>query len=312
MTDDFHFDTEIIVKLNHQGYRIKEVPIPTYYGGEICYVNGMKYARDVVRAVFRYRLTLSGRLISPEYSEYAGHYPLKESRYSSHHYFRRLAAKGQDVLDVGCGEGYFASRIAAKGNRVVGVDCLSTPKCAAAMELYIPADLDAGLADAFPGLGKRRFDLVLLQDVLEHLRVPEQLLRDCHNVLKSHGRIAVSVPNVANITVRIGLLLGRFDYRPRGILDRSHLRFFTRRSARRLLEETGYEVLRQYETVMPIELALGLSSKNPIMRAVNQTLRVLTACLPGLLGYQTILLARARAADTAFATPILHVQRGAA
>src|SRR5204862_5572409 len=47
MTDDFHFDTEIIIKLHHQGYKIKEVPIPTYYGTEICYVNGMKYARDV-------------------------------------------------------------------------------------------------------------------------------------------------------------------------------------------------------------------------------------------------------------------------
>src|SRR5258708_7587725 len=57
MTDDFHFDTEIIIKLHHQHYRIQEVPIPTYYGDEICYVNGMRYARDVARAVRRYKQT---------------------------------------------------------------------------------------------------------------------------------------------------------------------------------------------------------------------------------------------------------------
>ena len=50
MTDDFHFDTEIIIKLHHQGYRIKEVPIPTYYGEELCYVDGMKYARHVAQS----------------------------------------------------------------------------------------------------------------------------------------------------------------------------------------------------------------------------------------------------------------------
>src|SRR5580704_12260983 len=60
MTDDFHFDTEIIIKLNHQGLKMKEVPIPTYYGTEICYVNGLKYARDVFRAVRRYRQTIHG------------------------------------------------------------------------------------------------------------------------------------------------------------------------------------------------------------------------------------------------------------
>lgn len=72
MTDDFHFDTEIIVKLHHQGFRIREVPIPTYYGDEICYVNGMKYAWDVVRAVLRYRATAAAKRCYPEFEEYFG------------------------------------------------------------------------------------------------------------------------------------------------------------------------------------------------------------------------------------------------
>lgn len=70
MTNDFHFDTEIIIKLHHQNYHIMEVPIPTYYGSEICYVNGMKYAKDVVRAVYRYKRTCRGARCFSEFEEY--------------------------------------------------------------------------------------------------------------------------------------------------------------------------------------------------------------------------------------------------
>jgi len=295
MTHDFHFDTQIIIKLHHQGLRIREVPIPTYYGNEICYVNGFKYARDVYKAVRRYRATLSGRNTAPEYAEFAPHYPLKESRYSSHDYFRRLAGTGHDILDVGCGEGHFAALVAQAGNRVVGIDLLPEAEKAAAMEQYIPADLDAGLSGARRALGERDFDLVLLQDVLEHLRSPETMLEDCKRHLKPHGRVIVSVPNVANVTVRLGLLLGRFDYRPRGILDRTHVRFFTRKTARQLLVAAGYDVLEQKSTVMPLELAFGLDPKNPLMIAVNRALAFWTWLMPGLLGYQTVLVARPRA-----------------
>ena len=95
MTNDFHFDTEIIIKLHHQGFRIKEIPIPTYYGDEICYVNGMKYAKDVVRSVLRYRSTVRSVTRHPEYQEYFVNYPPKESKYSSHFYFQRLTGSNR-------------------------------------------------------------------------------------------------------------------------------------------------------------------------------------------------------------------------
>ena len=292
MTHDFHFDTQIIIKVHHQGLRIKEVPIPTYYGNEICYVNGLKYAKDVYLAVRRYRGTLAGRRNAPEYAEYAPHYPLKESRYSSHDLFRRVAGHDQDILDVGCGEGHFAALVARAGNRVVGVDCLPEASQANAMEQYIAADLDGGLVGAERAFGKRTFDLIMLQDVLEHLRSPEQMLDDCKRLLKPHGRIAVSVPNVANITVRLALFFGRFEYRPRGILDRTHLRFFTRKTARQMLETAGYEVVEQKSTVMPLELVLGLDPKNPLMIAITRMLAAFTWLAPSLLGYQTVLICR--------------------
>jgi 2-polyprenyl-3-methyl-5-hydroxy-6-metoxy-1,4-benzoquinol methylase len=314
MTDDFHFDTQIIIKLQHQGYRIKEVAIPTYYGDEICYVNGLKYAKDVFRAVTRYKRTVRGLMCAPEYAEYHVHYALKESSYSSHDYLARLAGRGHDILELGCGEGFLAAVIADQGNRVVGIDMLEQPKCREHMEAYFQADLDVGLDGAVRALGQRRFDRILLPDVLEHLRRPDQVLRDCLALLKPQAQIVVSLPNVANITVRALLLLGRFEYAERGILDRTHLRFYTRSSARRLLEENGYEVLATKMTVIPLELVLRLTPRNPLMVAATRLLRLITACLPGLFGYQTILLARPKlsARERAARAPAFPEQKVAA
>ena len=75
MADAFHFDSEIIIKLRHQGMRIVEVPCPTFYGDEICHVNGWRYARDILRAVVRYRRTVGGRQAYPEFAEYAPRAP---------------------------------------------------------------------------------------------------------------------------------------------------------------------------------------------------------------------------------------------
>lgn len=88
------------------------------------------------------------------------------------------------------------------------------------------------------------------------------------------------------------LLFGRFNYTERGLLDRTHLRFFTRKTARRLLEESGYRVLREEATVMPIELVLNLSPHNLVLRFCNRLLALFTRMLPGLLGYQIVLVAR--------------------
>lgn len=297
MTDDFHFDTEIIIKMHHQGFRIREVPIPTYYGGEICYVNGMKYAWDVTKAIVRYRRTVQSFEPAPEFSEYWVHYPVKESRYSSHYYLLQFAGSGHRTLDIGCGEGFLAARLADMNHKVTGVDVLAQPRHASRMEEYLPCDLMQGLDPVLPRLAGRMFDWILLMDILEHLPFPERVLDACRELLAPEGQILVSVPNVANITVRLMLLFGRFDYTSRGIMDRTHLRFYTRRTARQLVESAGYEVVREKTTVMPLELALGVSAANPLMRAVNFLLAAATRLFPNLLGYQTMFWLRRKAAQ---------------
>lgn len=292
MTDDFHFDTEIIIKLNHQGFRIVEAPIPAYYGGEICYVNGWKYAWNVTRAVHRCRRTVQSVKKYPEFSEYFMHYPLKGSRHSSHHYFRQLVGTNQDVLDCGCGEGYFAAELVKQQDRVVGIDVLPAPNGEGVFEKYIQRDLSCGLGRAAESLGEQRFSRVLLMDILEHLPDARRLLLDCRKMLKPNGKLLASVPNVANPAVRLSLLLGRFEYAERGVLDRTHLRFFTRRSARRLLEEAGHQIIDQKTPVMPIEVALGVRPENPVMRGISRALAFFTRLMPALLGCQFVFVAR--------------------
>jgi len=294
MTDVFHFDTEIIIKLNHQRMKIVEVPIPTYYGTELCRVDGLKYAKDVVRAVWRYRRTCRSVMRAPEFAEYFVHYPIKHSKHSSHYIARQMVGSNHRVLDVGCGEGYFAAELKKDGNTVVGVDALPEAGESGALDQFFSADLDQPQTDLPQRAGERSFDRVLLLDILEHLVRPERLLTELRPALKDSGMIVVSVPNVANLTVRVALLLGNFNYSERGILDRTHLHFYTRRTARALLEDNGWEVVTAKTTVMPLELILGLAPGNIIMRLITGLMAIATAVFPGLFGYQLVYLARPR------------------
>jgi 2-polyprenyl-3-methyl-5-hydroxy-6-metoxy-1,4-benzoquinol methylase len=286
MTDDFHFDTEIIIKLHHQHYTITEVPIPTYYGTELCYVNGLKYAKDVFRAVRRYKQTRASVACHPEFREYYTHYPVKESKYSSHYYVGQLVGSNRSVLDLGCGEGAVAAELTSNGNRVTGVDLLPAAANARALEGYFSADLEDGIQPVVEALHGRRFDRVLLLDVLEHLRRPERLLEQCGQVLEPDGELIISVPNVAHLSVRLLLLFGKFNYTQRGILDRTHMRFFTRKTARNLILGNGYKIHAEKFTVTPLELIFGMAADHWLMKSLTRCLAVVTNALPGLFAYQ--------------------------
>lgn len=292
MTDGFHFDTEVIIKLNHQHYKIKEVPIPTYYGTELRYLNGMTYAWNVFQAVRRYKKTAWSSRCYPEFKEYFIHYPIKHSKYSSHYYAQQMVGKNQEVLDISCGEGFFAAEIAQLGNRVTGVDALPDVSERAALCDYFSVDLNQGLGGIIQRLNGKRFGRVLLLDILEHLYEPGRILEQCHALLQEDGQVIVSVPNVANLSVRLSLLFGNFNYTDRGILDNTHIRWYTRKTARQLLAKAGYAVVAEKMTVVPVALALGIAPSGVLFKFINWALGVLTRMMPGLFGYQVMLVAR--------------------
>jgi SAM-dependent methyltransferase len=155
----------------------------------------------------------------------------------------RLVGTGHDVLEVGCWSGFVTEHLVAAGNRVVGVEIDADAAQYArhhADRVHV-ADIDrVSLSELEPG----PFDVVLFGDVLEHLRDPDGAMADAVTLLAPDGRLVISVPNVAHIDVRMMLLHGIWQYEDDGLLDRTHLRWFTRESLRALLGAVGFVATR--------------------------------------------------------------------
>jgi SAM-dependent methyltransferase len=231
---------------------------------------------------------------TPEFAEYFVSYPAKQSKNSSHYHARALTGRGQEVLEIGCGRADFSAELKKDENRVSGVDGPEQVPQPGVLERFFPFDLDSPEGTLPRDLRGLRFDRVLLLDVLEHRVHPEALLHDAKAALKEHGLLVVSLRNVANIMVRLKLLFGVLSPAERGLLDRSHLHFYTRKTSRRLLEENGYEILKVKPSVAPMESVLGLAPDNPLMRAINGVCWFFTTLLPGLLAYEFVYLAKAK------------------
>lgn len=144
------------------------------------------------------------------------------------------------VLDVGCGTGSVSKIIVeTTGARLIGIEP-DPQRVAVAQARGIDAHMGFFDEQSATRLGK--FDVVVFADVLEHLPDPAAALRIAHNVLNPDGMVIASVPNIAHWSVRWDLLCGRFDYESCGIMDATHLRWFTEKSIRALFESSGYRV----------------------------------------------------------------------
>ena len=164
-----------------------------------------------------------------------------------------LIPAGSRVLDLGCGSGELASYLAARGDRVWGVDInpAALAQAAASCVETRVADLErADVAGLFPGL---LFDVVVFADVLEHVREPWNLLESARKVLDTGGCVVASIPNFAHAAVRLAVVSGAMPYRGLGILDGTHVRFFTRNGVTSLFEESGFRVQVIDRTTLPFD-----------------------------------------------------------
>ena len=200
---------------------------------------------------------------------------------------RRLIPHGSKVLDIGCGTGSLT--IAATRGleaRVLGVE--PDPRRA---ELARSRGIEVVCGSADRELLEKHgpFDIVILSDVLEHLAEPSELLRELAGALRPRGKVLASVPNVAHWTVRLRLLAGKFDYQPAGIMDATHLRWFTAYSLRMLFARCGFEIVSLRPTAgtwMPEYAALPFRLL-PV-RPRNVVVRRLARSFPRLFGCQFI------------------------
>jgi len=151
-----------------------------------------------------------------------------------------LVGFNKNVLEVGCATGYMSKVMKERGCRVLGVE--SDEEAAQQAKEYCDRLVlgDVESIDMIAEFGDEKFDVAVFSDVLEHLKNPSAVLLRVKELLRDEGYIAISVPNIAHGTIRLKLLMGNFDYEPMGLLDETHLRFFTKRSIIDLVESCGY------------------------------------------------------------------------
>ncbi len=183
---------------------------------------------------------------------------------------------GKRVLELGCSTGYMSRLLKSQQCRIVGVeqDASAASRAREFCEWVIVADLNESdwLKDV-----SGSFDVILMADVLEHLVHPDRLLRILGVLLNPGACLVVSLPNVVHWRTRLKILLGKFDYVGEGTLDCTHLRFFSLRSARTLLETNGYEI-RQFRG--------AVSGNGP--RHIRMVFQWLSNAVPGLFAYQML------------------------
>lgn len=288
-SNDFHFDTDIIVQLHFAGLRIVEIPIPTFYGDEICHVNGLKYAWDIFRTMLRAKFHEMNLLYDRKFDvgQVELTYDLKLGFPSSHTFALEAVTPGARVLDIGCGRGYVAKEMAARAAEVTGIDQFVPAEPPAPNVSLKRWDLNEG---EFP-VAVSQFDQIFILDVIEHLQDPEafmELLREATG--RKRPEIVLTTANVGFFVTRFMLFLGHFNYGRKGILDRTHTRLFTINSLRELFEQTGFKVTEVRGIPAPFPKALG---DNPFSQALVALNQFLIKISKGLFSYQIFLRAKA-------------------
>ena len=217
-------------------------------------------------------------------------YTFKDFEGSSHRILieliRRYAPRGGTLLDLGAAGGELGSVVREHFDTTIGFeyDADRIGQLRSRFDQVVIADLET-VRTLPPGM-----NAVVLADVIEHLRNSTTLLNMVQRSLASDGVLFLSVPNIANITVRLGLLFGVFEYRDRGILDFTHLRFFTMRTIKREIEKAGFRIIAIRGSSVPIRLIIGWMP-DPLLRLGERVLTWITRIWRGLFAYQIILVA---------------------
>ncbi len=287
-SNDFHFDTDIIVQLHFAGLTIREIPIPTFYGDEICHVNGMKYAWDIFKTMLRAKLHVKNLLYDRKFDvgQVELTYDLKLGFASSHTMAIEAVKPGAVVLDIGCGQGYVADEMAKRAGRVVGVDQYIRESANPKVE-FKKWDIDSS---EFP-TDVAQFDQIFLLDVIEHLHDPEVFMETLRAAAGSkRPELVLTTANIGFFVTRGMLALGHFNYGRKGILDRTHTRLFTFDSLRELFAQTGYQILEMRGIPGPFPKAVGDNALGHALVRLNQ---FGIALCRGLFSYQIFVRARA-------------------
>ena len=270
--NDHSFDNEIIIQLLMANLNIKELPIPTYYGNEISYVNGLKYAFQVFIANLKAKVQKYGIFYDRKYnfkSENYNNYELKEKFDSPHKRTLDEIKEGSYVLDIGCNNTKLSKILSDRKNcKVTAIDKSEKLENSSFVEKYISFDLDNGL----PDLNYNKFDYILLLDVIEHLKNPEEFMIKLKQKTEKNPKLTIiaSTGNVGFFIIRLMLLFGSFNYGNKGILDKTHTRLFTFSSFKQLMIQAGFNIKKIYGIPAPIALVTGDNVLGKFLLTINK------------------------------------------
>lgn len=206
---------------------------------------------------------------------------------NSHALVLELVGYNKRVLDVGCASGYLAEVLHTRGCTVAGIehDPGLAEQARKIMDTVVVGELES--LDLHQTFGDAEFDVVVFGDVLEHIADPLAVLRQVPSVLRPGGSIVVSIPHVGHGDVRLSLLEGQWKYSDLGLLDRTHLRFFTRDNLVDLLRQAGFAAVDFRRTTTPLfTTELGVRAEDHSPEVVEQILED-----PEALTYQFVLRA---------------------
>jgi SAM-dependent methyltransferase len=213
-------------------------------------------------------------------------YKFKDGDGSSHAVILQMleSLPASRILDLGCSGGLFAERARTAGHHVTGVDHTEIEGVRGRTDQFFVADLEAGIPEAVGGC----YDVVVAGDVIEHLSRPWATLRQIRQALRPGGQLLLSVPNFGHWYPRTRVATGFFGYDRRGILDNTHLRFFTRSTLRRMVRAAGFDIMEELATGLPFG-AVGDDAPGGAHVAVRRIDEALVKLRPTLFAYQYVL-----------------------
>ncbi|MEF3692198.1 MAG: bifunctional glycosyltransferase/class I SAM-dependent methyltransferase [Candidatus Moraniibacteriota bacterium] len=286
-SNDFHFDTDIIIQLTIIKSKIIEISMPTHYGDEKCHVNGLKYAWNCIKSTIKARFHQAGIFFQPnfEINTNTRNYKLKKAPTSLHQYILNQPwKKDEQILDLGANDGSLSQKINLTYKSKMTAMDINVPKNIKQIDTII-FDINKNIKELF---GKKLFDKIIALDIIEHLHNPEKSVSEINHLLKNKGTLYASTANIGYIIMRITLLLGWFNYGKSGILDKTHHRLFTINSFRRLLQNNDFRILKIEGFGPPLLDAFG---DNIFIKTIDKICWFLAKTYPKLFAFNFLIIA---------------------
>jgi len=290
-SNHFHFDTQIFLQLNILKKKIKEIPIPTFYGEEISSLKSISYGFAILNTTLHYYFQKYGIFYDKKFNflddNNSNRYVSKLDFLSTHQKTYETVKADSKILTIGCGNAYVEKRLSEKKNcKIVGIDQFKIEN-SSFMESFEIKDFETDEIK----FESKDFDYILFLDVIEHLSNPEDFLIRLNNQISKNQNIEliISTPNVANIFIRMMLFFGFFNYGKKGILDKTHKRLFTLNTFKKILEESNFEIKKIHSIPPPFPLAI---KNNFFANILLQIFKIGNIIASRLFAFQFLIIAK--------------------